>query len=170
MLIGLVVLQGFAAAFFLSDVLLDIFTIGLETHIAHEIVATLALILGSLFGGVELWRALQRNRRSDAALQMASGAFSDLLRGRFRDWKLSPSERQVALMTLKGFDGPEIAALRGTAAGTVRAQLGNIYAKSGTNGRGQFVSLFIDDLLEEPIILPDGETLAEKTAMGKKLR
>jgi DNA-binding CsgD family transcriptional regulator len=70
---------------------------------------------------------------------------------RFSTWSLTAAEAEVALLTLKGFDAIEIAGFRNSAAGTVRAQLSGIYSKSGLHNRGQFVSSFIDDLLESPI-------------------
>jgi DNA-binding CsgD family transcriptional regulator len=56
------------------------------------------------------------------------------------------------MLALKGFDVAEMSSIRGTAEGTVRAQLTRIYAKAGATSRPQFVSLFIDDLLAAPII------------------
>lgn len=150
--LSLVALQAVSALFFLGDVTADVLATGLDPHTRYEAVATLALICGVLFGGLETWRILRRSRATESALKIASGAFSDLVADRFAHWSLTLSEQQVALLTLKGFDTPEIAALRGTARGTVRAQLGHIYAKSGTTGRGQFVSLFIEELLDEPLI------------------
>ena len=147
----LIAIQGISALFFVGDVLADFVAIGFDWHTTYEAIATLALLLGVCFGGVEMLRTIRLGRRAEVALKMASGAFSELLTDRFGEWGLTPSESEVALLTLKGFDGPQIADLRGTAPGTVRAQLGHIYAKSGCNGRGQFVSLFIDALLDDPI-------------------
>ena len=147
----LIALQGASAAFFLGDVVEDLLQTGLDSHTGYETLATLALLLGVVFGALEMRRTLERSRRSEAALKMAAGAFAELVEERFDAWKLTPAEAEVALLTLKGFEGKEIAELRGVAAGTVRAQLARIYAKSGSAGRGQFVSLFIDDLLDRPL-------------------
>jgi DNA-binding NarL/FixJ family response regulator len=43
----------------------------------------------------------------------------------------------------------EIATLRNTSEGTVKAQTNAIYRKAGVSGRPQLLSVFIDDLLEE---------------------
>ena len=51
---------------------------------------------------------------------------------------------------LKGCDVAEIARLRGAAAGTIRSQLSQIYAKAGVNSQATLVSVFIDDLLDKP--------------------
>lgn len=53
----------------------------------------------------------------------------------------------MALFALKGFDVAEIAELRGSAAGTVRARLTRVYAKAGVSNRTQLLAVFTDDLL-----------------------
>lgn len=137
------------------DIAVELSAQGLNLHTVLEALATVSLIVGLTWTGYEVIRTLQRLRdaaaRAEAALKLASGAFSDLLSQRFSEWGLTASEAEVALFTLKGFDATEIARLRGTAPGTVRAQLGRIYAKSDTHGRGEFVSLFLDALLETPV-------------------
>lgn len=147
---SLMVLQLVSALFFLGDVVADFMALGFDRHTTIEAIVTLALLLGVVFGGVEMMRTIRFGRRAEAAVKMASGAFAELLDEKFIGWNLTPSEGEVALLTLKGFDGPQIADLRGTAPGTVRAQLASIYGKSSCNGRGQFVSLFIDALLDDP--------------------
>jgi len=158
LLTGLIALQGLCAGFFVGDVLADAAEVGLDAHTAYEAVATLALLLGVLYGALEVRRALSRGRKAGSALRMASGAFAQLVDERFTAWQLTPAEAEVALLTLKGFDGKEIAELRRVAEGTVRAQLARIYLKSGCSSRGRFVSLFIDDLLDSPLVspLPEG--------------
>ena len=56
----------------------------------------------------------------------------------------------MALFALKGCDVAEIARLRGAAAGTIRSQLSQIYAKAGVSSQAMLVSVFIDDLLDAP--------------------
>ena len=79
---------------------------------------------------------------------MASGALADLVRQKFADWSLTPSEADVALFALKGCNAQDIARIRSTAEGTVRAQLTRIYAKAGVASQAALVSLFFDDLLD----------------------
>lgn len=50
-------------------------------------------------------------------------------------------------MILKGLDNDAIARVRQTASGTVRAQTTSIYAKSQSDGRAQFISLFVEELI-----------------------
>ncbi|HLS58150.1 MAG TPA: helix-turn-helix transcriptional regulator, partial [Paracoccaceae bacterium] len=68
--------------------------------------------------------------------------------------RLTPSERDVAWFTLKGLSIAEIARMRQTSEGTVKAQSNAIYRKAGVSGRAQLLSLFIEDLIDEAP--PDG--------------
>lgn len=151
-LAGILALQIFCAAFFVVDVFDEIRFGGLSTHSVFEALVTIALFIGVIFGGLEMRRTIERNRRAESAVAAASGALADLIETRFEQWDLTPSERDVALLAIKGFDVAEIAAIRGTAEGTVRAQLAKIYAKSSVTNRAQLVSQFIDDLLDTPLL------------------
>lgn len=68
-------------------------------------------------------------------------------------WSLSPSEKEVALLLLKGLSLKEIADIRKTAEKTVRAQSVSIYSKSGLAGRSELSAFFLEDLL-----LPNGSS------------
>ena len=83
---------------------------------------------------------------------VASGAFGDMLQTQFADWGLTEAERSVALLGIKGYSIAEIARLRDTREGTVKAQNAAIYRKAGVTGRLQLLSLFIDDLMDENLI------------------
>lgn len=52
----------------------------------------------------------------------------------------------------KGFSTGEIANMRCTSEGTVKAQTSAIYRKAGVRGRAQLLSLFIDDLVREELL------------------
>ena len=147
----LLAVQVLCAVFFVGDVAEDFRRDGVLPHTLFEGAVALALFVGVVLGGREMRRTLERNRRAEAAASAASGAFAQLIETRFEEWSLTASEIEVAMLTLKGFDVGEIAAIRNTAQGTVRAQLARIYAKSGVTNRSQFVCLFIDDLLAAPI-------------------
>ncbi len=82
----------------------DTLEVGFDTHTIYEAITTLALILGVVFGSIEIWGTLVRVRRTEATLQLASGAFAQLVEARFAQWRLTPAETEVALLTLKGFD------------------------------------------------------------------
>ena len=102
-----------------------------------------------MLGAVLLARTMRRNRAMESQLRQVSGAFAELLDERFGEWGLTRSERDVAWFTIKGLSIAEIARLRGTSEGTVKAHSNAIYRKAGVSGRTQLLSLFIEDLMGE---------------------
>lgn len=143
------VVQTLAGVFFVADVATDVGSTGLNPHTTFEAFVVLALLIGIGFGASEMRRTIARIQRAEEALSLASGAFGTVVRQRFDGWGFTPAEADVALFALKGMDVAEIASLRGTAVGTVRAQLAQVYAKSGSNNRAQFAALFVEDLMDE---------------------
>ncbi|QEH79185.1 helix-turn-helix transcriptional regulator [Sphingomonas sp. C8-2] len=144
----LVLLQSLATIFFVADVARDISVDGWSTHLLVETAATIALVTGVVFGALQLRWLIVRTRLDETAIATARGAMSDLVRQRFLDWQLTAAEADVALFALKGFDATEIAALRGAASGTIRAQLTRIYAKTGVHSQVGLMALMVEDLIE----------------------
>ncbi|WP_138933445.1 helix-turn-helix transcriptional regulator [Roseovarius arcticus] len=145
----LIILQSLCALFFIGDVISDL-RAGMgpyDMHFALEAMASVALVGGVAFMMVELRRLLARMDDMDAGLKVARGQMAEVMDDFFDDWNLTAAERDVALMILKGLDNEAIAQVRTTASGTVRAQTTSIYSKSGTHGRAQFTSLFMEELM-----------------------
>ena len=68
----------------------------------------------------------------------------------FKTWSLSPAERDVGLLLLKGLSFKEIAHVRGTTERTSREQARAVYRKAGVRGRAELSAWFIEDLLPPP--------------------
>lgn len=141
------VVQTLGTVFFVGDVIGDLRADPLSIHFIFEAVVIAALVLGILFGTFALRRTIELLRAQDQALAVARGALSDVIDRQFQTWALTPAERDVGFLALKGLDVAEIAELRGAAQGTVRAQLTRIYSKAGVSGRAQFAAFFVEDLL-----------------------
>ncbi|MEO0916168.1 MAG: hypothetical protein AAFY31_04185, partial [Pseudomonadota bacterium] len=113
---------------------------------------------GSLFGVTQVRHlgdreALQSHQdRLESQIKVASGAFSEVLDARFQEWNLTIAEREVAVLALKGFSIAEMADLRDTKQGTVKAQCAAVYRKADVAGRLQLLSIFLDDLLAEELV------------------
>jgi DNA-binding CsgD family transcriptional regulator len=78
----------------------------------------------------------------------------DALRGlgeaiarQFTRWSLSPAEREVGLLMLKGLSHKEIAEVRSTSENTIRQQALAVYRKSGLRSRADLSAFFLEDLL-----------------------
>jgi DNA-binding CsgD family transcriptional regulator len=133
-------------------------------HLAFEL-AVLALSLGGV--GL-LWMGWMRTRRSltrsvDVAQQLAQERDAwrqraeKLLRGlgeeidaQLRRWQLTPAEREVALLLLKGYGHKEIAVHLGRSERTIRQHAVAVYRKSNLSGRAELSAFFLEDLLLPP--------------------
>ena len=59
-----------------------------------------------------------------------------------------PAERDIALLSLRGSRISDIAKMRNTSEGTVKAQLSAVYHKSGINTRSELLAFFMDEFLD----------------------
>ena len=143
--------QTLGTVFFVGDVIGDLREDPTSIHFLFEATVTAALVLGIVFGAYTLRRTIELLRSQEAALSVARGALSDVIAQQFQAWSLTPAERDVGFLALKGLDVAEIAELRGAAQGTVRAQLTRIYAKADVSGRAQFAAFFVEDLLGQRV-------------------
>ncbi|MCC6940475.1 MAG: hypothetical protein IT551_02530 [Novosphingobium sp.] len=154
--------QAFGAVFFVADAVGDIQAGGWGTHVAIETLVSFALLAGIGFGLFQVRNLLAEARRREEALAVASGALADHIRARFDQWHLTEGEADVALFALKGCNVAQIAELRGTAEGTVRAQLTKVYAKAGVSSQTGLVSLFFEDLLDIELVAPQSSVDSQR--------
>ena len=151
-------MQAICCAYFLTDIGLDMFwptsTLHLVENDVIEALVVLALFFGLAFTGNELRQLLSHQDRLEDQIKVASGAFTEVLDARFHEWNLTSAERQVAILALKGFSITEMADLRDTKQGTIKAQCAAVYRKADVAGRLQLLSIFLDDLLAEDLMTP----------------
>lgn len=153
-ILSIVIVQVLSAFFFVADILssyVGFWTTPLPWELREylELSASLGLTLGVILGIWALRRAVRERNLAQQRLRRASGAFMTLLEERFAEWGLTPAEKDVALFAIKGMATAEIAVLRTTSEGTVKAQTNAIYRKAGVTGRSQLLSLFIEDLMRD---------------------
>lgn len=152
----LIVVLGGAA-----DLILDAPGSALSAHVVLEIV----LVVVSAGGATYLARGWYRTRRSlgtlredlathEARREAWRSAAREALEGlalevdrQFSDWALTPAEREVALMLLKGFSLAQIARLGDRSERTVRQHAIAVYRKAGLAGRAELAGFFLGDLL-----------------------
>lgn len=132
-------------------------------HLLLEIVVIAASVSLIALLGLNIWRqkrsirALRRElaslseeadaaRRSPELLDARHG-MARVIQRQFEEWGLTQTEKEVAMLLLKGLSFKEIAAVRDTLEKTVRQQASSIYRKSGLGGRHAFSAWFIEDLL-----------------------
>lgn len=148
--IAATLLQAVAAVFFVADSLLDARFFPAQEPPAlswMEVAIALALLAGTALGALLTRRLVLEARERERVIAVARGALADVIAERFSSWRLSLAESDVALFALKGCTIAEIADLRGSAEGTVRAQLSQVYAKAGVSSQALLMALFFEDLL-----------------------
>lgn len=106
-----------------------------------------ALVVGAVLALREMRKLVQRNARVERKLDAACGAFQSVIDAHFEAWGLSKAERDVALLSIKGMSNAEIARMRDTREGTIKAQSAAIYRKAGVNSRADLISALIEDLI-----------------------
>ena len=68
------------------------------------------------------------------------------------------------MFLVKGLSTRDIADLRGTSEGTIKAQTNAIYRKAAVTGRTQLLSTFIEDLMDDAWVPADApQTAAERS-------
>lgn len=80
------------------------------------------------------------------------GGLGQALDRQFERWGLSPAEKEVALLLLKGLTHKEIGDIRSITEATARQQARAVYKKGGLSGRHDLAAFFLEDLL-----LPTGQ-------------
>jgi DNA-binding NarL/FixJ family response regulator len=135
------------------------------TTFRHVVVeaAVLAAGLGGFLWMAARLRTLASDRREltarlDVSLQEAAkwrqeagdliAGLSDAIDRQLDRWGLSPAEKEVALLLLKGLSHKEIGAVRHVSEATVRQQARALYQKGGLNGRHDLAAFFLEDLLD----------------------
>jgi len=104
--------------------------------------------------GQDLERTREQVRVRSAERDQWQTRAEKILRGlgteidtQLREWGLSPTERETALMLLKGLEHKQIAAMQGKSERTVRQHAIAVYKKSGLSGRAELSAFFLEDLL-----------------------
>jgi len=146
----------------LGDVIYDYNEGASITHILMGLsiaIVSFALITALTYG---IWRQTRSNSRLKAelasiantdnpvlppALATARHELALVLKEQFESWQLTQTEREVAMLLLKGLSFKEIASVRSTMEKTVRQQASAIYKKANVSGRHAFSAWFIEDLL-----------------------
>jgi len=166
--VGLAVVFATIAALAVLDVIADLGEGTAFRHVALEAGIAASALAGVGWMGVRLKTLLSEARALTAqakelelrlaATRQEAAQFrqeaKDLIDGlasaidrQLEKWGLTPSEKDVALLLLKGLSHKEIGALRDVSEATVRQQARALYKKAGLGGRHDLAAFFLEDLL-----------------------
>ncbi len=132
--------------------------------LSPHVLVELALVLVSGGTAWVLWRGWRRaattlavtrrtlaERESElrawrARAESAMSGFNRAVDEQCAAWGLTPAEREVAILLLKGFGHKQIAARTDRSERTVRQHAVAVYEKSGLGGRAELAAFFLDAL------------------------
>ena len=88
----------------------------------------------------------ERKQWEARAAELLSGLGTEVAR-QFDDWELTPTERSVAFLLLKGWSHKRIARESETSERTVRQHSVAVYRKSGLSGRAELAGFFLESMI-----------------------
>lgn len=95
----------------------------------------------------DLKKVEEENRQNKERLSERVSGLSKHIEQEFTKWALTKTEKEIALMLLKGLTFKEIAEVRSKSERTVRQQAGGIYAKSSLSNRSDLAAYFLEDFM-----------------------
>ena len=134
------------------------------TRVEHLLTEGAVMVM-SLAGGVSLWRQLRSARQEAGRLAVdleaarreaarfreeartALQGLGEAIDRQFERWALTPAEREVGLLLLKGLSHKHVAVARSTSETTIRQQALAVYRKAGLRSRSELSAFFLEDLL-----------------------
>lgn len=137
-----------ASLFFVYDITIDLYR-GTDSYI-HIFVECAVFIATSIALYIEIMRVIQLHHavtlEQDKVARL-SGELFNVINKDFDTWELTITEKEIALLLIRGLSMQDISNLRGVKEKTVRQQATQIYAKSGFSNRQELASHFIEDLI-----------------------
>lgn len=149
------------ALFFIIDIYIDVHDGVPFSHIWHEGILFI-LALSAIAWQVRVIFRKNRNISSLSSELLATKKsyqewkekthasaqeIRQMIDSQFVLWHLSYSEKDIALLLIKGLSMKEIAEIRKTHEKTVRQQATTVYKKSGLSGRQELAAFFLEDIL-----------------------
>ena len=146
-----------AFLFFMFDVAFDLkdhvahnlrYEIGELVHLLFEIFAVFALGAGIFVTSQYMALLRQSKQNAELSLHHLRKDFGALMQDKFERWSLTPAEKDISVLLLKGLGTSEISEIRSTKLGTVKLQVHKVLQKAGATNRAEFMSLFMDEFLD----------------------
>ncbi len=110
---------------------------------------------------LEVTRAEANRWRSEARDLMRG--LGEALDEQFERWNLTPAEKEVALLLLKGLSHKDIAEIRSVSGATARQQARSVYKKGGLSGRHDLAAFFLEDLMLPTVVEQQSPLKADKS-------
>lgn len=111
--------------------------LGLARMRSHKQIEELSAAVSAHADERDRWRSSARS---------ALASMAEAIDRQFDEWQLTPAERDVALLLLKGYSHKAIAGQSERSAQTVRTHAAAVYTKAGLSGRAQLSAFFLEDI------------------------
>lgn len=162
---GMRIVLAIALASIIVGGSIDLFMDQPRNWLSFHVIFETLMITGALLMAATLWlqwwhsagsvRELRRSLKSreaerDAWRESAEHALHGLghaIDEQFDRWHLTPAEREVALLLLKGYSHKAIARQTDRGDQTVRQHATSVYAKASLAGRAELAAFFLGDLM-----------------------
>lgn len=99
----------------------------------------------------ELRRSLESHKAERdawrASAEQALHGLGQAINDQFDRWELTPAEREVALLLLKGYSHKAIGRRTDRSDQTVRQHAASVYGKASLAGRAELAAFFLEDLV-----------------------
>lgn len=146
------------SVFFAVDVVVDVSTgegngLVASVHLIVETIATLSILFSLVFLRDYIRMNGEREAEILDSLSELKKGLNHLILKRIDELCLTPAEAEVAVLTIKGLSILEIAELRNTSSGTVKAQQHSVYQKAGVKSRAELILNCIEEVTDSsPLI------------------
>jgi DNA-binding CsgD family transcriptional regulator len=136
-----------------------------ESWLSFHVIFETLMIAGALLMTTTLWLGWWRSSRAVSELRESLEArkeerdawrssarralegLGEAMNSQFDEWGLTPAEREVALLLLKGYSHKAIAGHTDRSAQTVRQHAAAVYRKGNLSGRAELSAFFLEDLM-----------------------
>ena len=116
-------------------------------HFTLELIVFAGVSMALILGVRDLRRLRTELSHEQRRIEVFSTALAESIDIRMDEWRMTPSEKDVAWFIIKGYRFSEIAEARGVKESTARLQGTSLYAKAGVSGRAEFVAEILQPLL-----------------------
>ena len=118
-----------------------------SVHFTLEFIVFVGVSMALVLGVRDLRRLRTQLSHERRRIEVFSTELAESINIQMAEWRMTPSEKDVAWFIIKGYRFSEIAEARGVKESTARLQATSFYAKAGVSGRAEFVAEIIQPLL-----------------------
>ncbi len=135
--------------YFIYDIVYDLLyedPIG-TLHFTLEVFAFIGVSMALIAGVRYLVKVRVRLYGEEQRNYLLAQDLVEILNLQMSEWEMTPSEKEIAWLIIKGYRFSEIAELRGVKESTTRLQATSLYAKAGVKSRSEFVAEIFQTVL-----------------------